>query len=224
MNCVDSYRFRHKSTGFGNLKPQPPGLVAIDVPNPYFPGRMINIALPEWVSQITTYGRVYASTEERMRLAIDLARHNVLETGGGPFGAAVFEQDSGRLVGVGVNLVVPLNNSVLHAEIVAFMDAESRVESYTLAAEGMVPHEVVTSCEPCAMCLGATLWSGVVRVVCGAHRDDARRLDFEEGPVFPASHEYLEARGIEIVHGVLRDEANAVLELYRSSKGIIYNG
>jgi tRNA(Arg) A34 adenosine deaminase TadA len=74
------------------------------------------------------------------------------------------------------------------------------------------------------MCLGASLWSGVRRVVCGAHRDDARRLNFEEGPVFPESHAYLEARGVEIVHGVLREEANAVLELYKSSQGIIYNG
>jgi hypothetical protein len=61
-------------------------------------------------------------------------------------------------------------------------------------------------------------------VVCGAHRDDARRLNFEEGPVFPESHAYLEARGICIVHGVLREEANAVLEMYRAQKGIIYNG
>ena len=66
--------------------------------------------------------------------------------------------------------------------------------------------------------------SGVRRVVCGAHRDDARRLNFEEGPVFPESHAYLEARGVRIVHGVLRDEANAVLEMYRAQKGIIYNG
>ena len=50
------------------------------------------------------------------------------------------------------------------------------------------------------------------------------RLDFEEGPVFPESHAYLDARGIEIVRGVLRDEARGVLELYRSGGGPIYNG
>jgi tRNA(Arg) A34 adenosine deaminase TadA len=74
------------------------------------------------------------------------------------------------------------------------------------------------------MCLGATLWSGVTRVVCGAHRDDARRLSFDEGPVFPESHAYLRERGIEIVDGVLREEANAVLELYCTRQGTIYNG
>ena len=49
-------------------------------------------------------------------------------------------------------------------------------------------------------------------------------LDFDEGPVFPESYEYLEDRGIEIVRGVLRDEARAVLELYRAKNGKIYNG
>jgi tRNA(Arg) A34 adenosine deaminase TadA len=74
------------------------------------------------------------------------------------------------------------------------------------------------------MCLGATLWSGVRRVVYGATREDATLLNFEEGPVFPESYRYLEARGIEIVRGVLRDEARAVLELYRANSGKIYNG
>jgi tRNA(Arg) A34 adenosine deaminase TadA len=74
------------------------------------------------------------------------------------------------------------------------------------------------------MCLGAALWSGVRRVVSGAARDDALKLDFEEGPVFPESYRYLEARGIAIEREVLRDEAKAVLELYRRTNGTIYNG
>ncbi len=184
---------------------------------------MIEIALPDWTSAIAVYQKVYASAEDRMRLAIELARTNVERTGGGPFGAAVFEQESGRLVGIGVNLVVPLNNSVLHAEMVAFMDAEARVGSYTLGAEGMVAHEVVTTCEPCAMCLGASLWAGVSRIVYGATREDASDLKFDEGPVFPQSYEYLKARGIEIVPEVLRTEARALFKLYRDRQGPIYN-
>ena len=158
-----------------------------------------------------------------MRLAIELARQNVLHDRGGPFGAAIFECETGRLVGVGVNRVVPLNNSVLHAEIVAFMEAEARLGSYTLAAEGMPEHEIVTSCEPCAMCLGAALWAGVRRIVCGASRHDAAELRFDEGPVFPQSHAYLEARGVEIVQDVLREEALEVFQLYRQQGGTIYN-
>ena len=184
----------------------------------------VTISLPDWVPSAVDLDAAYGSDEERMRLAVELSRQNVLHGTGGPFGAVVFERGSGRVVGVGVNSVVRLNNCTLHGEIMAFMQAQARLGSFSLRAPGGPEHELVTSCEPCAMCLGATLWSGVTRVVCGAHRDDARRLNFEEGPVFPESHAYLEARGIEIVHGMLRDEANAVLELYRARKGTIYNG
>ena len=156
----------------------------------------------------------------RMRVAVDLAARNIEEQTGGPFGAAVFEADTGRVVGVGVNMVVPANNAVLHAEVVAFMVAQRRIGSYTLAGGN---HEIFTSCEPCAMCLGATLWSGVRRVVWAATREDADSLSFDEGPVFPASHEYLRDRGIALESGPLRDEARAVLERYVSRGGAIYN-
>jgi tRNA(Arg) A34 adenosine deaminase TadA len=74
------------------------------------------------------------------------------------------------------------------------------------------------------MCLGATLWSGVKRMVCGASREDATRLQFDEGPVFPESYQYLERSGIRVERNVLRAEANAVMERYRSRGGKIYNG
>jgi len=74
------------------------------------------------------------------------------------------------------------------------------------------------------MCLGATLWSGVRRLVYGATRDDAALLNFDEGPVFPESYRSLEDRGIRIERSVLREEARGVLELYRAKSGKIYNG
>ena len=104
------------------------------------------------------------------------------------------------------------------------MMAQRSVGSVTLHAPQLPVHELFTSCEPCAMCLGATLWSGVRRVVYGATREDASRLNFDEGPVFPESYRYLEDRGITFVREVLRAEAKAVLEAYRAGRGEIYNG
>jgi tRNA(Arg) A34 adenosine deaminase TadA len=179
---------------------------------------------PDWVAELVEWDRRYLSDDDKMRLAIRLARDNVERGTGGPFGAAIFEADTGRLVSVGVNSVVRLANCALHAEMVAFMMAQRRVGSFTLHAPHLPAHELVTSCEPCAMCLGAALWSGVRRMVCGAAREDATRLHFEEGPVFPESYRYLEERGLVIVRNVLRDDARAVLELYRARGGMIYNG
>jgi tRNA(Arg) A34 adenosine deaminase TadA len=181
------------------------------------------VTWPDWVHDTVTFGRRYDTDEERMRLAIELARQNVLRGTGGPFGAAIFERETGALLSVGVNSVVRLNNSTLHAEMLAITMAQHRIGSYTLAASPTTSYELVSSCDPCAMCLGAVLWSGVRRLVTGADRDDATALSFEEGPVFPQSYTYLEEHGITIRRSVLRQEAAGVLELYRRQGGQIYN-
>jgi tRNA(Arg) A34 adenosine deaminase TadA len=185
---------------------------------------IVRVEYPDWVHSTVDFARCYASDEEKMRLAIAVSRENVERGTGGPFGAAVFERESGKLVAVGMNSVLRYNNCTLHGEMVAFMMAQQVVQSFTLNAPNLPEHELFTSCEPCAMCLGATLWSGVRRVVYGAQREDASKLNFEEGPVFPESYTYLEDRGITIVRSLLREEARAVLELYRKKSGKIYNG
>ena len=188
------------------------------------PCSSIHIDYPDWVESLVDWERRYASDNDKMRLAIALSLENVERGTGGPFGAAIFARDTGELVSVGVNSVLRLNNCILHAEILAIMTAQGRLGCYTLHTDDGQRYELFSSCEPCAMCLGAALWSGVVRVVCGAMREDALRLGFEEGPVFAASQAYLEERGVEIVHGVLRDEAKVALDRYRDSGGLIYNG
>mmetsp|Transcript_12290 Transcript_12290/g.17699 ORF Transcript_12290/g.17699 Transcript_12290/m.17699 type:complete len:171 (-) Transcript_12290:136-648(-) len=167
-----------------------------------------------------------------MSLAIQLSARNVAEATGGPFGTAIFERRvckdshnrvSYKLVSVGVNRVVPLSNSVLHAETVAIQIAQKLLNRYTLRHEE-VSYELYTSCEPCAMCLGAVLWSGVDTVVCAARKEDACSIGFDEGPVFdPQSYEYLEKSGIVVKRNVLRQQAVSVLQEY-SKIGLIYNG
>ncbi len=180
--------------------------------------------LPSWVGSKVDWGATYASDAERMALAVELSRQNVEHRTGGPFGAAIFERESGRLVSVGVNLVVPAHDCTLHAEMVAFSLAGRRLESFTLHGPGLPEHELFTSCEPCAMCMGAALWSGVRRVSFAAHGVDARELGFEEGPVSPEDHRYLAARGVVFEAGPLRAEARAVLALYKEGEGVLYNG
>lgn len=185
----------------------------------------IRITNPDWVRDVVDFDRAYPDDDARVRLAIDLARENVVRKTGGPFGAAVFEQGTGRLVGVGTNAVLRLNNSSAHAEVVALMMAEAHIGSFTLQPDGTAAtrHELFSSCEPCAMCLGATLWSGVTRLVFAATREDATRLSFDEGPVFPESYRYLIERGIAIERGRRRAEAVAVLDEYAARGGPIYN-
>jgi len=183
----------------------------------------IHLTYPDWVRSFVDWDKPFQTVDDRMDLVIRLARENVRRADGGPFGAAVFDVSTGKLVSVGVNLVVPERNAALHAEMVAIMMAGQVLSSHSLNAPGMPVYELTTSCEPCAMCLGAVLWSGAKRLVCGATREDASRVGFDEGPVFPESYSYLADRDVEIVRGIMRERAAAVLALYQAGGGEIYN-
>jgi tRNA(Arg) A34 adenosine deaminase TadA len=187
------------------------------------PQLQVEISLPEWIHEIADWQQVYSSDEEKMALAIKLADENVKRNTGGPFGSAIFDMDSGKLLGVGVNQVVAQNNSTLHGEVTAIMLSQKRIRNFTLGAQG-ARRELFTSCEPCAMCMGATLWSGVKRLVCAATGEDARTIGFDEGPVFEQSYEYLQQAGLDVKRQVLREQGKKVLQNYLQSGGEIYNG
>ena len=185
----------------------------------------VTLTLPEWLeSTLPAPDHVFATTEDRMRLAIELARHNVDHGTGGPFGAAIFERQTGTLLAPGVNLVVPSNCSVAHAEIVAIMLAQTILGCYHLGANRTPSYELVTSTEPCAMCMGAIPWSGIQSLVCGARDEDARAIGMDEGDKPADWIAAYQQRGIRVQRDVLRDEARAVLQHYRDSGGIVYNG
>ena len=186
-------------------------------------GVEIVLTLPEWLCAMAQRGDfTLASVEARMRFAIELARQNVAHRTGGPFGAAVFEAVSGRVVGVGVNLVEGSNCSIAHAEMIAITTAQQAVGHYDLSPGGGV-YELATSTEPCAMCLGAIPWSGLGRVICGARGEDAAAIGFDEGAKPADWVGELRKRGIEVIRDVLRDEAQAVLQQYAKAGGLIYN-
>lgn len=182
----------------------------------------VKIELPEWINTFIEWEKQYKSDEEKMILAISLSLENIRQNTGGPFGAAIFEAESGRLLSVGMNQVVRLNNSALHAEVTAIMTGQNVLKTFSLNT-AVAEYELFSSCEPCCMCLGATLWSGVSRLVCAATKTDASEIGFDEGPVYESSYEYLEARGISIQRQYLREAAVEAFDLYRKTGGVIYN-
>jgi tRNA(Arg) A34 adenosine deaminase TadA len=183
----------------------------------------LGFALPVWLDALNAADIVLPEVGARAAFAVDLARRNVQAGTGGPFGAAVFERDTGRMLAAGVNLVATARCSVLHAEMVALMTAQARLGQYDLAAG---PHalELVTSCEPCAMCYGAIPWSGVKRLICCARDEDARAVGFDEGDKRDDWRACLERRGVAVLCDLHRDDAAQVLRDYQTGGGAIYNG
>ena len=180
------------------------------------------IDLPHWLeSFVEDWPDPLESTAQRMQLAIALSAENVRHSTGGPFGAIVVEQEGNRLLGVGVNLVTEVELSIAHAEMVAISLAQSAINNWNLGKDAAV--QLVTSCEPCAMCFGAVPWSGVTSLVWGALKDDAEAAGFDEGDKPGDWVHSLENRGIRTQGGVLRKEAAAVLARYAKKAGAIYH-
>ena len=116
------------------------------------------------------------SDSELLQHAVDLAAQAAV-VGGGPFGAVIARD--GEVIAEGTNGVTSGLDPTAHAEIVAIRAACTRLESFTL--HGCV---LLTSCEPCPMCLAAAWWARVERIGFAASRDDAATAGFDDSAIY----------------------------------------
>jgi tRNA(Arg) A34 adenosine deaminase TadA len=167
------------------------------------------VTLPDWVLDEVA-GASLETDVDKMALVNRLARRNFMEKTGGPFAALVVED--GRLISAGVNLVLASGLSSSHAEVVALGLAQTAVGSWDLGAGG-AKRELIVNWRPCVQCYGATMWSGITRLVVAGDGPELEQLTkFDEGPMVADWAAQFEARGIKVVQNVLRDEA---LDVYR---------
>jgi tRNA(Arg) A34 adenosine deaminase TadA len=137
-----------------------------------------------------------ASEDERfMRLALSEARRADF-----PFGAVIVR--NGRVIARGRNMGRRLRDPTAHGEMVAIRRCVAQHGGAILRGS-----TVYTSGEPCAMCMGAILWSGMSRLVFAASLDQlASKID-----QIMLSSADVAAKAkfapISITGGVLADEA-----------------
>ncbi|MGW7546418.1 nucleoside deaminase [Streptomyces sp. NPDC054770] len=177
------------------------------------------VALPPWIDdELADVPAVVPDRADRMRLVHRLADRNWREGNGGPFAALVAQRDTGRIVSVGVNVVLASGVSSAHAEVVALGLAQTATGGWDLGAAGLPAHELVVNWRPCVQCYGATMWSGVRGLVVAGEGPELEEITtFDEGPLGAEWAAQFEARGIEVVGDVLRDEALAVFRNYRKA-------
>lgn len=185
----------------------------------------LEITLPDWaVDEVATLPECITEISERMRTVIRFSRLNFENRTGGPFAAGVFETQTGRVISIGVNRVVPLNLSVAHAEIVAVSLAQQKLNTFDLGGKDVPDCQLVVNGRPCAMCFGSLPWSGIRSLVIGASGEQIEQLTgFDEGPIHPDWQAELEQRGIEVVCDVLSEQACEVFRDYIASGQPVYN-
>ncbi|MFD8726047.1 nucleoside deaminase [Streptomyces sp. NPDC059629] len=181
--------------------------------------REFRVALPAWIDdELTDVPAAVPDRADRMRLVHRLADRNWREGNGGPFAALVAERDTGRIVSVGVNVVLASGVSSAHAEVVALGLAQTATGGWDLGGQGRPSHELVVNWRPCVQCYGATLWSGVRGLVVAGQGPELEEITtFDEGPLGADWAEQFESRGIKVEQDVLRDEALTVFRAYREA-------
>ncbi|GAE29852.1 nucleoside deaminase [Halalkalibacter hemicellulosilyticus] len=113
------------------------------------------------------------NVNEIMNVTMQLAYENSRDQKGGPF-AAVIVKD-GKIIAEGTNEVTSKKDPTAHAEIQAIRSACERLNDFQLRN-----CHIITSCEPCPMCLGAIYWARLESVYYYYTREDAAKIGFDD--------------------------------------------
>ncbi|MBQ7984704.1 MAG: nucleoside deaminase [Bacteroidales bacterium] len=115
--------------------------------------------------------------EQFLKQAIELAKANVEQGKGGPFGAVIVKD--GQVIAVGTNTVTSSNDPTAHAEVNAVRNACKALDSFNLSG-----CEIYSSCEPCPMCLSALYWARIDRIYYAADQNDAALGGFDDSFIY----------------------------------------
>ena len=117
------------------------------------------------------------------------------------------------------NSVVKDKCSNRHAEMNTIKEAELYYDTYNLAPYNLSLY--VTS-EPCIMCLGGIMWSGIKNIYYGVPSKRVEEITgFDEG-FKPNWLEEFKKRGITVYGNIAQEEGEKVLEQYVKSGKEVY--
>ncbi len=148
-----------------------------------------------------------------MNEAIRIAKENVKNGHGGPFGAVIVK--NGEIIARGVNTVTTDNDPTAHAEINAIRNATKELGTFQLD-----DCEIYSSCEPCPMCLGAIYWARPKKLYFAATKEDAAKAGFDDSFIYEELNKPIGARKISTFQS-LREEGKEVFEMWISTENKI---
>jgi guanine deaminase len=131
--------------------------------------------------------------QDHLALAIRLARDNVLDNGGRPFGAVLVRGDD--VLATGVNEVLATNDPSRHAEMQAIRAAAATLK--TVHLEGCVMY---ASGHPCPMCLSAIHMTGIKEVYYAYSNEDAEKCGMSTARIYAEMAKPLSQQSIRIEH------------------------
>jgi guanine deaminase len=112
-----------------------------------------------------------------LRRVSELSYENVEKGIGGPFAALVVR--NGKIIAEGTNRVLADQDPTAHAEVTAIRNACKVLGNFQL--DDCV---LISSCEPCPMCLGAIYWARPMAVYFCNDRKEAAEIGFDDNLIY----------------------------------------
>ena len=126
-----------------------------------------------------------------LQKAIIKARESVAQ-GGFPAGAIVVK--NGEIVGEGVSVGNKLNDPTSHGEMASIREACKNLKTSDLSGSVLY-----ASMQPCLMCLGASMWSAIPKIVFACPKEKVS-ADYYGGHYQPSTINSELTHPIELVH------------------------
>lgn len=141
-----------------------------------------------------------------------------VQNGKGPFYAEIYD-DNGNLVVSSSNSVVEDKCALYHAEVNTLRKAYEKYRQYDLSSKNF---SIYVNAEPCIMCAGAIMWSGIKTIYFGVPSKDVERITgFDEG-YKPNWIKEFKKRGITVYGNIEKAAGEKVLEDYVNGGHEIY--
>ena len=162
------------------------------------------------IEKIKQASKIIAQLQKEMK--------NYIKKGSGPFVAAIYDND-GNLIAKAANSVVNQCCSNSHAEMNVIKEAEEKLNTYDLSSYNL---KLYVTAEPCMMCLGGIMWSGIKEVYYGVPSEYVEKITgFDEG-FKPNWHSEFKKRGIAVYGNIEPELGKEELIKYVNEKKEIY--
>lgn len=158
--------------------------------------------------------------ERARRIILDMQNkmQNYIKTGNGPFIASIYDDKGNKIVEV-ANSVEKENCSNNHAEMNAIKEAQKKLDNYDLSKYNL---SIYVTAEPCMMCIGGIMWSGIKNVYYGVPSADVEKITgFDEG-FKPFWFDEFKKRGITVYGNIEAEIGKSELKKYVEAGKTVY--
>lgn len=151
------------------------------------------------------------SDEHFMKLAMGVCKRGI-DAGQAPFGACIVRD--GNVMAQAHNTVWLHTDITAHAEVCCIRQACAGLGTIDLSS-----CTIYSTTEPCPMCFGAIHWARIDRIVYGASIADAEAFEFHELNISNEQMKQLGRSPVQVMGGVMRDEAIDLFRAWKSHPG-----